>query len=73
MAGIEGENDNDISNKDELSDAFVTLLVDIKEEEIKEQYTDFYFTLVKSFFLTKSLIISYIILYIKTLINNLNN
>jgi hypothetical protein len=36
MAEIEGKNDDDISNKDKLSDAFTTLLVNIKEEEVKE-------------------------------------
>jgi hypothetical protein len=29
VAEIEGKNDDDISNKDKLGDAFVTLLVDI--------------------------------------------
>ena len=34
MAGLEGEDDN---SKDELGDAFATLLVDIKEEEVLEE------------------------------------
>jgi hypothetical protein len=72
MAEIEGKNDDDISSKDKLSNAFVTLLVDIKEEEVKEQ-PDSYFTLIKTFFSTKSLVISYINPYIKTLVNDLNN
>jgi hypothetical protein len=72
VAEIEGENNDDISSKDELSNAFATLLVNIKEEEVREQ-PDSYFTLVKSFFLTKSLIISHINPYVKTLVNNLNN
>jgi len=46
VAEIEGENDDNISSKDELSNAFASLLVDIKEEEVREQYTDSYFTLV---------------------------
>jgi hypothetical protein len=73
VAEIEGKNDDNISSKDKLSDAFVSLLVDIKEEEVREQYTNSYFTLIKSFFLTKLLIVSYTILYIKTLVDDLNN
>jgi hypothetical protein len=33
MAKIEGENDNNISSKDKLSNAFVTLLINIKEDK----------------------------------------
>ena len=61
-----------MSNKDKLSNAFATFLVNIKEEEVREQ-PDSYFTSIKSFFLIKSLITSYINPYIKTLIDNLNN
>jgi len=54
-----------------LGDAFKALLVDTSEE-IKEQYSDSYFTLVKVL-LIKSSIPSIIIPYTKTLVNNLNN
>ena len=47
--------------------------MDIEEEEVKEQCSDSYFTLVKNFFLTKLLAISYTISYAKTLSDNLNN
>ena len=73
MAEIKGENDDDISSEDKLSDAFASLLVNIKEEEVGEQYTNSYFTLVKSFFSTKSLVVFYIILYVKTLVDDFNN
>jgi hypothetical protein len=33
MAEIEGENDDNISNKDKLSNAFATLLTNIKEDK----------------------------------------
>ena len=72
MAEFEGK-DNNISSKDKLSDAFATLLTNIEEDKQGEQHTDSYFTLVKSSFLTKSLVVSYIIPYVKTLVNNLNN
>jgi len=36
VAGIEGEDDN-ISSEDKLGDAFIALLVDIKEEEVLEE------------------------------------
>jgi hypothetical protein len=67
VAEIEGKNDNDISNKNKSSNAFVTLSVNIKEEKVREQYSDSYFTLIRL------LIVSYIIPYVKTLVNNLNN
>ena len=76
VAKIESENDSDTNSKDELSNAFAALLAGIIEEEIKEtgkQHLSSYFTLVKSFFLTKSLIVFYIIFYVKTLLNNFNN
>jgi hypothetical protein len=73
VAEIEGENDDNISSEDKLSDAFASFLVNTKEEEVREQYTNSYFTLVKSFFSTKLSIVFYTILYIKTLIDNLNN
>jgi hypothetical protein len=73
VAEIEGENDDDISSEDKLSDAFASLLVDIKEEEVRKQHTDSYFTSIESFFLTKLLVISYTIPYVKTLVDNLNN
>jgi hypothetical protein len=72
VAEIEGKNDDNISSKDKLSNAFATLLVDIEKEEVREQ-PDSYFTLVESFFSTKSLVTSYINPYIKTLVDNLNN
>jgi hypothetical protein len=72
VAEIEGENDDDMSSEDELSDAFATLLVDIEEEEVGEQ-PDSYFTSVKSFFSTESLVTSHINPYVKTLVDDLNN
>ena len=76
MAEIEGKNNNNANSKDELSNAFAALLASIIGEEIEEtgeQYSDSYFTSIKSFFLTKSLAISHIIPYVKTLVDNLNN
>jgi hypothetical protein len=74
MAEIEGENEDDISNKDKLGNAFIALLVDIEEEEeeVGEQCSDLYFTLVENL-LTK-LAIAYIgSPYAKVLIKELNN
>jgi hypothetical protein len=76
MAEIEGNN----TSKDKLSDAFKALLADIskEEEQYLKQYSNSYFissyfTLIKSL-LTKLLVApSIIVLYAKTLINNLNN
>ena len=70
IAGIEGE-DNDISNKDKLGNAFTTLLVDTKEEEVlEEQHSDLYFTLIEHL-LTK---LAYVRSpHAKVLIKELNN
>jgi hypothetical protein len=73
MTEIEGENEDNTSNKDKLTNAFITLLVDLNKDKLGEQYSDSYFTSIKNFFLTKLLVIFYTILYVKTLINNLNN
>ena len=70
VAGIEGEDDN-ISSEDKLGDAFIALLVDIKEEEVlEEQHSDLYFTLVKHL-LTKPAYIGSP--YAEVLIKELNN
>ena len=68
MAEFEGKDDN---SEDELGNAFITLLVDIEEEEVlKEQYLDSYFTLVE-YLLTK---LAYIgSPHIEVLIKELNN
>jgi hypothetical protein len=45
VAEFEGEDDD---SEDELGNAFITLLVDIEEEEVlEEQHSDSYFTLVE--------------------------
>jgi len=67
----------DFDDNDDLEAAFGTLLVDYKdnsssEEELTNSLAPSFFTLVKSF-ITKSSIVSYIIPYAKTLIDNLNN
>ena len=73
MASFKG----DFDDNDDLEAAFGTLLVDYKdnsssEEELTNSLAPSFFTLVKSF-ITKSSIVSYIIPYAKTLIDNLNN
>ena len=72
MTKFEGK-DNNISSKDKLGNTFATFLIDIKEDKQREQYTNSYFTLIKSFFSIELLVVSYTIPYIKTLIDNLNN
>jgi hypothetical protein len=67
VAEIEGE---DNISKDKLSNAFKALLANTSEEE--EQHLDSYFTLVEVL-LTKSLVPYIVVLYIETLVDNLNN
>jgi len=70
MARIEGEDDN-ISSEDELGDAFATLLVDTKEEEVlEEQHSDSYFTLVEHLLTEPAYVGSP---YAEVLIKELNN
>ena len=68
MAEIEGKDDS----KDKLSNAFITLLVNIKEDKVVEEHSDLYFTLVKN--LLTELAIPYTRSpYIEVLIKELNN
>jgi hypothetical protein len=67
MAEIESK---DNISEDKLSNAFKAFLANTSKEE--EQHSDSYFTLIKVLS-TKSLVLYIIILYIKTLVNNLNN
>jgi hypothetical protein len=72
VAEIEGDN----TSKDELSDAFEALLANISKEEEEqhpEQYSNSYFTLVKSLLTKLSVAPPIVIPYAKTLVNNLNN
>jgi hypothetical protein len=72
VAEIEGDN----TSKDKLSNAFEALLADIgkeEEEQHPEQYSNSYFTLVKSLLIELSVAPSIVVLYTKTLVNNLNN
>ena len=68
VAEFEGKDNN---SKDELGNAFATLLVDIKEEEVlEEQHSDLYFTLVEHLLIKPSHARSP---YAKVLIKELNN
>ena len=68
MAEIEGKDDS----KDKLSNAFITLLVNIKEDKVIKEHSDLYFTLVENLLI--KLAIFYIgSLYAKVLIKELNN
>jgi hypothetical protein len=74
VTNFKGDFDNDDDN---LKDAFRTLLVDYKDnssskEEPTNSLAPSFFILVASF-TTKSLVPYIIILYAKTLVNNLNN
>jgi hypothetical protein len=78
IANFEGDFDNDDDDDDDLEGAFRTLLVDYKddnssEEKLINSLVPSFFTLVESFFLTKSLAVSCTIPYVKTLADNLNN
>ena len=68
MAEIEGEDDSE----DKLGDAFTTLLVDIKEDEVVEEHSDLYFTLVENL-LTELAIPHTRSPHTKVLIKELNN
>jgi len=69
MAEIEGK---DNTSKDNLGDAFKALLANTSKKEEEEQYSVSYFTSIKV--LSTKLLVPYIvILYAKTLVNNLNN
>jgi hypothetical protein len=69
VAKIEGEDDSE----DELGNAFIALLVNIEEEEeVREQYSDSYFTLVENL-LTKPAIAHIRSPYVKVLIKELNS
>ena len=75
ITNFKGDFDN---NDDDLKDAFRTLLVNYKEdnsnnkEKLINLFAFTFFTLVKSF-ITKLLIIPYIVLYAKTLADDFNN
>jgi tRNA nucleotidyltransferase (CCA-adding enzyme) len=68
VAEIEGEDDSE----DKLGDAFITLLVDIKEDEVVEEHSDLYFTLVEHL-LTEPTIAYAGSPYVEVLIKELNN
>ena len=68
MAEIEGKDDI----KDKLSNAFITLLVNIKEDKVAKEHSDLYFTLVENL-LTKPAIPYARSPYIEVLIKELNN
>ena len=68
MAEIEGKDDS----KDKLGDAFITLLVNIKEDKVAEEHSDLYFTLVEHL-LTEPTIAHTRSPYAKVLIKELNN
>jgi hypothetical protein len=60
----------DNTSKDKLNNAFKALLANTSKKE--EQYSDSYFTSIKV--LSTKLLVPYIIiLYVETLVNNLNN
>jgi len=68
VAEIEGEDDSE----DKLGDAFTTLLVDIKEDEVVEEHSDLYFTSVEN--LLTELAIPYVgSPHAEVLIKELNN
>ena len=68
MAEIEGKDDSE----DKLGNAFITLLVNIEEDEVAEEHSDLYFTLVENL-LTKPAIPYIGSPYIEVLIKELNN
>ena len=68
MAEIEGKDDS----KDKLSNAFITLLVNIKEDKVVEEHSDLYFTLVENL-LTELAIPHTRSPHTKVLIKELNN
>jgi len=68
MAEIEGKDDS----KDKLGDAFITLLVNIEEDKVAEEYSDSYFTLVEHL-LTEPTIAHAGSPHAKVLIKELNN
>ena len=68
MAEIEGEDDSE----DELGDAFITLLVNTKEDKVAKEHSDLYFTLIEN--LLTELVIPYARSpHAKVLIKELNN
>jgi hypothetical protein len=67
VAEIEGK---DNTSEDKLSDAFKALLANISKEE--EQHSDSYFTLIKVLS-TKLSVPCIVILYVESLVSNLNN
>jgi hypothetical protein len=65
IAEFEGKNEGNINSKDKLSNAFVTLLINTTDEDTLYSFnSETFFTLIKG----KS-----VVLYIKPLINSLNN
>jgi len=68
MAEIEGEDDSE----DELGDAFITLLVNTKEDKVAKEHSDLYFTLIEHL-LTKPTIAYARSPYAEVLIKELNN
>ena len=68
MAEIEGKDDS----KDKLGDAFITLLINIKEDKVAKEHSDSYFTSVENL-LTEPAIPHARSPHAKVLIKELNN